>query len=207
MLFRSTSIMAFLLAVIMGSIIIPGEVGRRTIYNTLSKPVHRWEYYIGKYLGIVVVLASTLLLTFAVLLMFIGIKFGIFNPGLAKALFTIFLESAILASVAMLTSIYLSPLVCIFLVGLFYVVCHVKGDFLYQAMTDTAHNILVRGLSGVGYYILPNLERLNINETVAHGERVFRVGAIDVVLLFGMALSFTVIFIFIGNLLFSRRDL
>ena len=162
-----TSIMAFILAVILGSTIIPGELGRRTLYNTLSKPVHRWQYYLGKFMGIILVVVVSLLVTFVVMLLFILIKFGLFNPGLAKALFAILLESMVLVSVAMLASVYYSPVVGILLTGLFYVVCHVKGDYLYRGMTDVAGNPVSRALAGVAYYLLPNLERFNINETIA----------------------------------------
>lgn len=202
-----SSIMAFLIAVILGSTIIPGEMGRRTIYNTLSKPVRRWQYYLGKFMGIMLVLAVILVLTFVILILFVLAKFGSFNPGLAKALFTIYLESGVLAAAAMIFSIYLSPLVCILLTALFYVVCHVKGDFLYKAMTDAAHGAFLRGVSGFLYYVLPNLERLNINETIAHGERAFAVGAVDLLLLAGMALAFMAAFLYIGSFIFSRRDL
>ena len=202
-----TSIMAFLLAVILASTIIPGEVKRRTIYNTLSKPVDRWQYYLGKYLGIMLVVTFTLILTFIVLVVFILAKFGMFNPGIAKALFAIFLEAAVLAAVAMIFSVYFSPLVCVVITLLVYVVGHVKGDFLYSAMTEAGNNIFLRGLAGASYYLMPNLERLNINETIAHGEKVFQVGAAELVLLAGMALAFAAIFLYIGGFLFSRRDL
>lgn len=202
-----TSIMAFLLAVILASTIIPGELGRRTLYNTLSRPVRRWQYYLGKFIGIMAVIAIALLVSLVVLLILVGAKFGVFNPGLAKAIFTIFLEAMVLASVAMLASVYLSPLVCILLAGLFYVACHVKGDFLYHAMTDSANHALLRGLSGFLYYILPNLERMNINETIAHSERVFGVGVGELALLAAIALVFSGIFLCLGAWLFERRDL
>lgn len=202
-----TSIMAFLLAVILASTIIPGELQRRTLYNTLSKPVRRWQYFLGKYLGILLVVAVSLVAVYAVLLIFVAVRFGAFSPGLGKAVFTIFLEAAVLASVAMLASVYASPLICVFLAGLFYVVCHVKGSFLYSAMTDGENNPIVRALAAVGYYLLPNLERLNINETIAHGERVFRVGAVDLLLLFALAAAFAALFVYLGAVLFSRRDL
>ncbi len=202
-----TSIMAFLLAVILGSTIIPGELGRRTLYNTLSKPVRRWQYYLGKYVGIVLIVAVSLALTFVVLVLFILIKFGIFNPGIAKALLAILFEALILTSVAMLASVYFSPVICILLTGLFYVICHVKGDFLYRGMTEAGQNPAVKVVSGVFYYLLPNLERFNINETIAHGERVFEVGAAELLLLFAIAAAFSAIFICLGSYLFSRRDL
>ncbi|MEW6554567.1 MAG: ABC transporter permease [Actinomycetota bacterium] len=202
-----TSVMAFLVAVILGSTIIPREREKRILYNTLSRPVHRWQYYLGKYIGIVLVVAASLALTFLVLLVFVLAKFGIFNPGLAKAFFTILLEAMVLASVAMLASVFYSPLVCVLLAGLFYVICHVKGDYLYRAMTDAANNPVTRGLAGAAYYVLPNLERLNINETIAHSERVFRVGPLELLLLFALAVAFTAIFLCLGTYLFSRRDL
>lgn len=201
------SIMAFLLAAILGAGTIPGEMERRTIYNTLSKAVTRRQYYLGKYLGILLVLALTLAMIFVVVLIFVLDRFAIFNPGLAKALFTVFLEAALLAAVAMAFSVYLSPLVGVFLTILVYVVGHVKGDYLYRAMTGAGNNFVIRGLSGTAYYIFPNLERLNINETVAHGERVFQVGVAELALLAGMAAAFTAIVLYVGVFLFSRRDL
>jgi len=202
-----TSIMAFVLAVILGSTIIPGELGRRTLYNTLSKPVHRWQYYLGKYIGIALVVAASLFITFVVLVIYVLAKFGVFNPGLAKALLTIMFESMVLISVAMLVSIYYSPVVCILLTGLFYVVCHVKGDFLYRGMTEAGQNPVVKAVSGLLYYLLPNLERFNINETIAHGERMFEVGIAELLLLFAIAAAFSAVFVYLGSYLFSRRDL
>jgi ABC-type transport system involved in multi-copper enzyme maturation permease subunit len=202
-----TSIMAFLVAVILGSTIIPREREKRVLYNTLSKPVNRWQYYLGKYAGIILVVIASLAVTFLVLIVFVLAKFGFFNPGLGKALFTILLEAMVLTSVAMLASVFYSPLVCVLLTGLFFVICHVKGDFLYHAMTDAASNPVVRGVAGVVYYVLPNLERLNINETIAHSERVFRVGPPELLLLFALAAVFSAIFLSLGIYLFSRRDL
>ncbi len=202
-----TSIMAFVLGVILAATIIPREREKRTVYNTLSRPVQRWQYYLGKYIGIMLIVTFSLLLTYLVLLVFIGIRFSVFNPGLAKALFTILLEAMVLVSVAMLASVFYGPVVCVMLAAFFYVVCHVKGDFLYHSMNDAANNPVARFLAGAAYYVLPNLERLNINETVAHSERVFEVGAPELFLLFAMAVAFSVFFTGLGIYLFSRRDL
>jgi ABC-type transport system involved in multi-copper enzyme maturation permease subunit len=202
-----TSIMAFVLAVILGATIIPGEAGRRSIYNTLSRPLRRRQYYVGKYLGVLVVLAASLAFTYLVVLAFVGARYRVLNPGLAKAFFAVFLEGAVLASVAMLVSVYITPVPGVLLTGLFYVVSHVKGDFLHNAMSNAENSPVLRGLAGIFYYALPNLERMNINETVAHGERIFKVGAVELALIFGLAVSFIVIFTALGVLLFERKDL
>jgi len=201
------SIMAFLLAAILGATILPSEMQRRSVYNVLSRPLRRWQYYLGKYLGLLLVVALSLLLVYVVMLVLVYAKFSILNPALAKALFTIFLEAALLGSVAMLASVRLSPLVCVFITALFYVVGHVKGDFLYQAMNEAGNGPFIRGLAGFFYYLLPNLERLNINETIAHGERVFRVGVGEMALLLGMTLGFTVVFLALGIRILEEKDL
>ncbi|OFW55650.1 MAG: hypothetical protein A2W01_02170 [Candidatus Solincola sediminis] len=200
-----TTIMAFVLAIIMGGTSIARDAEQRTIYNIISKPVQRWQYYLGKFLGIMLVLVITLALIFIVIGVFVLAKFRVFDPGLAKALFTIFLEASILTSLTMMASVYLSPLVCVFVGILFYVVAHVKGGYLYDAMNNG--NPIARIGAGFLYYILPNLERFNINETIAHGESVFRVGLLDLILLTLMAAAFTGIFLYLGIFLFSRRDL
>ena len=76
-----------------------------------------------------------------------------------------------------------------------------------RGMTDAANNAVTRALAGAAYYVLPNLEKLNINETIAHSEKVFAVGAADLLLLFGLATAFSAIFLFVGSYLFTRRDL
>lgn len=201
------SIVVFLLAVILASTILPREREKRILYNVLSKPLSRREYYLGKYLGVLTVVGAALLAVFPVILVFLYAKFGVFNPGMAKAFFTMWLEAALLAAVSMAASVYLSPFPCVLIAGLFYVVGHVKGEFLYRAMTDAAHNPLLRAAAGMLYYLLPNLERFNINETVAHGERVFHVGALELLLLFLTAAAFAALLVWLGMFLLGGRDL
>lgn len=46
-----------LLVALMGAAqLIPAEIERRTLYTTLSKPVHRFEFVLGKYLGLLALL-------------------------------------------------------------------------------------------------------------------------------------------------------
>jgi ABC-type Na+ efflux pump permease subunit len=66
------SIFGTCIAIVGTSMLLPNEVEHRTIYTILSKPVRRFEFLLGKYLGSVqLVLTSTLLMSmmFAVVLM------------------------------------------------------------------------------------------------------------------------------------------
>ena len=44
---------SMIIAVILTVYMIPNEIERRTIYTILSKPVQRWQFLVGKYLGAV----------------------------------------------------------------------------------------------------------------------------------------------------------
>ncbi len=201
------AVMSFLLAAIFGATMLSFELERKIVYNILSKPIRRSTYFLGKYLGIIAIILITLVFSYLVILLFIYLKFHIFNPGIYKALFTIFMESAVLAAFTLSLSTVASPVVSFFSALAFYAICHLKGEFLYEAMKAGNQNLAVRALAAIFYYLLPNLNFFNINETVAHGERAFPVHAREIFFLFLLALIFTGIFLWLGTWLFKRREL
>src|SRR6185295_11894664 len=66
-----------LIAIFIGVGLVYKEIDRRTIYNLLSKPVHRHEFIIGKYFG----LCLTLLVNSAVMLLAIEMALMYVNHG------------------------------------------------------------------------------------------------------------------------------
>src|SRR5450432_1830360 len=56
------------IAIVLTVYMIPNEIERRTIYTILSKPVQRWQFLVGKYLGAVLALGLMMALMSAVLL-------------------------------------------------------------------------------------------------------------------------------------------
>jgi len=47
----SVSCFGTLIAVFIGISLVYKEMEKRTVYALLAKPVHRWEFIVGKYLG------------------------------------------------------------------------------------------------------------------------------------------------------------
>lgn len=47
------SLTGLMVALIAAAQLIPAEIERRTLYTTLSKPVHRFEFILGKFMGLV----------------------------------------------------------------------------------------------------------------------------------------------------------
>jgi hypothetical protein len=55
-IFKSTQLVIILIfgaliAITTSVFLIPNEIERRTIYSVLSKPIQRWEFFLGKFLG------------------------------------------------------------------------------------------------------------------------------------------------------------
>lgn len=122
-----TVILTLITAIFLGTALIPPEIERRTIFTILSKPVTRLEFLIGKYLGLLMVLAFNLLFMTVVFLIaysafVIGKEHGLANAlsatgggisprgllfddwNLAKALFLHFGTLSIMAALAIMLS-------------------------------------------------------------------------------------------------------
>ena len=65
------SIFGALMAVFVGTGLIYKEVDKRTIYTIISKPVWRWQFLLGKYLGLLAVLALAMVGMLVASLLFI----------------------------------------------------------------------------------------------------------------------------------------
>lgn len=72
--FGMVGIAGLLIALIMGIQLIPTEIERRTIYTILSKPVNRWEFLLGKFLGAVFTLLVSVAAMGAVVIIAVTVK-------------------------------------------------------------------------------------------------------------------------------------
>lgn len=201
----SLSVLVFV--VIVGSSYFFGEISRKSIYSTLSRPIRRWEYATGVFFGIEAMLVTLLIIMSFILLFFLRFSYDITYFGIYKAIFTIFLEATLINSFCLFMSILITPVLVVFSTILFYVICHIKGAYLSGIIEDASANAAFKALAYIAYYALPNLEQLNINQTIAYSERVFKVGAIDLALLGLAAIAFTGAFLVLCCALFEKKDI
>ena len=54
----SVSLFGVIIAVVLGVNLLHQELGRKTIFNILSKPVARWQFIVGKFLGLLATLTD-----------------------------------------------------------------------------------------------------------------------------------------------------
>lgn len=198
-----TSLFGVILAIILSAGQVSGEVDRKTVYNVLSKPVSRFEYLLGKYLGVLVSLAAILIVMGLEIILLIYVRLNIFSPVVFQGIFAVFLEVAIISAFCICLSTVTSVPVNVLAVILFYVVTHIKTGFLHQKLVEGVKGF-ARVFTWAIYYLIPNLENYNISERVGYGHGATLHYTLRVT---GYAVLWIVILFGIGYLLFKRRDL
>ncbi|MBF0118224.1 MAG: ABC transporter permease [Desulfobacterales bacterium] len=160
------SLFGVLITIFVGIGLLYKEMERRTIYVILSKPITRWQFLLGKYLGLSITLAvEVFIMTFAFFCLCFYYE-NIISWELLKAIVPIFFELLLILSIAIVFSSFSST----FLSGLFTLSIFVIGHFTQDIKILAASNesLFFKKLSQVIYYILPNLENLNFKARVVH---------------------------------------
>ena len=158
------------IAIFIGVGLVFKEIDKRTIYNLLSKPVHRHEFIIGKFLG----LCMTLLVNCAVMvvgielaLMYVKGGFVSLQLTLLPAAYLIFLELAIVVAVALMFSSFSTPMLAALFTFAVYVIGQLSGDLRLAAeLTDSA---VTRVVLTALYYLLPNLANFGFITEASRG--------------------------------------
>jgi ABC-type transport system involved in multi-copper enzyme maturation permease subunit len=167
------SMIGLLMAVFIGVGLVSKEMDKRTLYALLAKPVRRWEFLLGKFVGLLLTLTVN---TAAMAAGLFAALYYVKHPleradGVALvAIYFILLKLALVVALALLFSCYTTPLLAIlFTAGLYISGLFVKemrslhGDTLAPAV-----QVFLRWLS----YLLPNFENFDVLGSAAHGRHI-----------------------------------
>jgi ABC-type transport system involved in multi-copper enzyme maturation permease subunit len=175
----SVSVFGTLIAIFIGIGLVYKEMEKRTVYALLTKPVHRWEFIVGKYLGLLfTLLVNVVIMTvgIALTLLYQG---GTFSTPALSALFTLFL----------------------------WIIGHFNADLLQFA--TLTRSTTVGWIAKSLYYALPNfsnfttLDSSNIIQSAAHSQ-AGDAGAILWITVYGLLYCGGLVAVAI--MVFSHRD-
>jgi Cu-processing system permease protein len=159
-----------LIAIFIGVGLVYKEIDKRTIYNLLSKPVHRHEFVVGKYLGV----CMTLLVNSIVMVAGTELALLYVNRGLAPielavlpAAYLIYLELALLVAIATMFSSFTTPMLAALFSFAAYMIGHFSRDLL--AMAALSNSLVTRAVLTALYYFLPNLSNFSFITEASHG--------------------------------------
>ncbi|MCP4809929.1 MAG: ABC transporter permease subunit [Proteobacteria bacterium] len=190
-----------IIAMFLGIGLVYKELERKTIYTIASKPIPRWIFVVGKYLGLMAVVSVMVLLMALVYMVVMTLQQGFPGFGIAPAIFLLLIELALLTAWAILFSTYSSPTVASLFTMAIFVIGHMADDIWIYGMQADSES--VQQLAGAVYWVLPNFSVFNVFDQAVHslpieGTRVLWST------LYGLGYSAAVLAA--GSWIFQRRD-
>lgn len=156
------------IAIVLTVYMIPNEIERRTIYTILSKPVQRWQFLVGKYLGAVASLGLMMaMMCFVLSLVFWYTQRDI--PAileLLKAPAMYFIQMSLLAALAIFFSTFVAPLVNFFLTGGMFLLGSLFNPFFQTIQENSGSGPIVKGAATIVNTILPNFANYNVQNPI-----------------------------------------
>ena len=190
-----------LIAIFVGVSLVHREISLQTVYAMLAKPVHRHEFLIGKYLGLVGLLGVEIAIMFGFFLGVLALKGSPVTAGLFWATLLIFCELALVTAIAIFFSSFTTPyLAGMFTVGL-WITGHLLADVRAFGLQDGSEAF--RPITEFLYWALPNLDRLDIKAEAASGD-VIDAGRVGLATLY--AALYSMALLCGATALFRRRD-
>ncbi|MDD2943056.1 MAG: ABC transporter permease subunit [bacterium] len=167
----SLSFFGAVAATIIGVGLLEVEIKYKTIYNILSKPVERYEFVAGKWLGALMTVYSLMTLMGIIIIAFASIFSGSVDTNLFPALLLSMLEVTVVTSV---TVFFSSVVITTTLAGLFTFGFYLAGrsvNYLeYFLSSDSSP--LIRQFTGLLSWILPDLTLFDVTSTVVNGQPI-----------------------------------
>ncbi|MBA3464273.1 MAG: ABC transporter permease subunit [Deltaproteobacteria bacterium] len=163
------SLFGSLTAIFLGVFLLYTEVQRRTIHAIVSKPIERWEFVVGKYLGMALVL-SVLVAMFGIAMTgVLAIQGVAISAAVLKAVVLAWFEVLTVAAIAIFFSSFSTP----FMSGIFALAMWVIGRLTpdVEAAARTA-SPWIRTLTRVTLEIVPDLHLFAISGRTLDGEHV-----------------------------------
>lgn len=192
------SIFSSLLAIVATAQLIPRDLEERTIYTILAKPVPRYEYLLGRLLGVLLLLALSIL---AMSVLFLGLLFvrqeilvsetlsqganlpspqleeavrslraSAFNANLLQGITLIYFKAALLASLTLFVSTFATSNIFSIVVMVFvYFIGHLQAAVRTYWLESHSAGWLAHSFLGLVALLFPDLQLFNLIDDIVAG--------------------------------------
>jgi len=195
------NLVSVVIAIFVGIGLVTKEIERRTVYTILSRPITRVQFLLGKYIGLGFIVVANVTIMFIMFLATIWFTGNTIHASLFQAVELILVETLLVMAIAMFFSTFSSSVLSATMTIGLYIIGHLTGDL--KGIAEKSQNPVAESMMTALYYILPDLEALNVKGQAANGvpvEAAFQAASTAYGLLYA-ALLLTG-----ACLIFQRRD-
>lgn len=153
------------IAVFLGASLFHREVDQGTIALVFTKPLRRWQFVSGKFLGLSGCLALVIAGLGALLVALIWVMLPdrtaaeVLLNAVCLSVAMIYLESLLVLAAALFFATFTSPVMSIFFTLAFWLIAHFSPSLLTLGQMSTS--AFVSSLAGAVYYSLPDLSAMS----------------------------------------------
>jgi ABC-type transport system involved in multi-copper enzyme maturation permease subunit len=197
----SISIFGTLVAILIGTGLVYKEIEKRTIYTLISKPIHRYQFLLGKFFGLALTLFTMLSLMSLFFLALVFFHTFSIEWDLLFAIYFIYIELLFITAVAILFSCFSTPILSSIFSLSFYLIGHLSWGL--TTLIEKMNPGFGKSLAQFFYIFLPDLEKFNFRTEIVHNLPI----PSDFFLfstLYGLA--FTLFILTLATLIFRKRD-
>jgi len=167
------SLFGLVMSIFIGVGLVYKEIEKRTLYSLLAKPIHRWQFLVGKYAGLLLTLAvntAFMTLGLAAAFFYVGGRFEHANLSILIAIYFILLEFALVTALALFFSCFSTPM----LSTLFTLAIYVTGVFApdIRSISEFTNNSMLLAVTRALYFLIPNFHDFNVIAVAGHGEPI-----------------------------------
>ncbi|MBV8758918.1 MAG: ABC transporter permease subunit [Deltaproteobacteria bacterium] len=166
------SIFGSITAILLGLFLLYNEIQRRTVHAIVSKPIERWEFVVGKWLGMALVLSVLVALFTVAMIAMLALQGNAMTTALVKATLLAWVEVLTVAAIAIFFSSFSTP----FLSGIFsfamWLIGRVTPDIEQAAKSASAW---IRVVTRVALEIVPDVHLMSPSgrsDVSVHGDFV-----------------------------------
>ncbi|MEP6673406.1 MAG: ABC transporter permease subunit [Chthoniobacter sp.] len=224
------SIFTWLLAVLATAMLLPKDIEDRTLYTILAKPVPRFEYLLGKFIGVLALLFIAISLMSAVFMVVLytreqdalanaaryvpdnalpdqlnSIRAASFNSNLLPGIVIIYLKSALCAALTLLLSTFASSWIFTVIMSVVvYLIGHIQ-PIARQAYLDSATTShLTKVFLALVALIIPDLTSLSLVDDIVVGNAIPMLLFVKTA---GLGVTYIGVYFLVGYFVFSGKEL
>jgi len=203
------SLAGLFISVILSIYLIPTELERRTIYTILSKPVTRYEFLLGKYLGAIGTVAINIVLMGILFVAAVAIKQitghqPVDAPLLFKGVLMTLMQLVLLCSLAVFLSVFTPPLINFFATLALFIIGSMSS--VTYDLAKNATNPLIKGFFTGIHYIVPNFGNFSYTNPLLNPEVKVQSEALFLTQNVIYSLVYSAVLLIIAVLAFDRKE-
>lgn len=206
------TVFGILLAIFIAAFLIPQELENRTVYAILAKPVRRFEFVLGKYLGALIIIAAIVATMTAVLVAVLVIQDHLvqdlpdsaFNPNLRGVVFAAvmnYFAIAVLTGLIMLISTVASTTMTIISAFIIWAVGSLQSTI--SDLASHAEQPVSKAVLTAVYLVVPKLENFDFRHEVSNFLPVSYLAGWNAII---QGVGYTIVVLILASVFFNDRQ-